>query len=131
MKYITNLFLGIEHNAREFFERFPYIQAFTTGVGVVLFWRGIWGYMDKVKLDSILSIVLGSILLIITGLFLHTFVGNAIIIKHVETDQRTDIITKREMFKVEAEVHEEEITLSELSESIKNLEEKIDKLFHK
>lgn len=131
MKHITNIFLQIEHNAREFFEKFPYIQAFLAGVGVVMFWRGVWEIMDQMNLDPILSISIGSLLLGAMGLFLHTFVGNAIIIKHVETDQSLDRVTKREIFKVEAEVHEEEITLSQLSEILKKLEEKIDNINNK
>jgi hypothetical protein len=131
MKHITNIFLQIEHNAREFFEQFPYIQAFFAGVGFVLFWRGVWEIMDQMNLDPILSIVIGSLLLGAIGLFLHTFVGNAIIIKHVEIDKSMDRVTKREMFKVEAEVHEEEVTLSELSLALKRLEEKIDAMHNK
>jgi hypothetical protein len=83
------------------------------------------------NLDPILSIVIGSLLLGAIGLFLHTFVGNAIIIKHVEIDKSMDRVTKREMFKVEAEVHEEEVTLSELSLALKRLEEKIDAMHNK
>lgn len=123
MKYVTNIFLQIEERARTYFERFPFAHAFLGGIGVVLFWRGVWEIADRMHIDPIISIVVGSLLLGAIGLFLHTFVGNAIIIKNVEKDKRMTTKAEHEIASVEKDVKKEEVTLEQLSAKIDRLEQ--------
>ncbi len=123
MKYVTNIFLRIEERARTYFERFPFAHAFLGGIGVVLFWRGVWEIADRMRIDPIVSIVVGSLLLGCIGLFLHTFVGNAIIIKNVEKDKRMTKKAEHEIAAVEKDVKKEEVTLDQLSAKIDRLEQ--------
>lgn len=125
MKYFTNIFLRIEEKARAYFERFPFAHAFLGGVGVVLFWRGVWEIADRMHIDPIASIGLGSLLLGAIGLFLHTFVGNAIIIKNVEKDKRLTKKAQHGIVAVEQNIKQEEVTLNQLSEKIDRLEKVI------
>jgi dolichyl-phosphate-mannose--protein O-mannosyl transferase len=130
MKYFTNIFLQIEERARTYFERFPFIHAFLGGVGVVLFWRGIWDLADRFKIDPIMSLAVGCLLLGAIGLFIHTFVGNAIIIKNVEKDKQMTKKAEHEIILIEQDVKKEEITLSHLSERINSLEKAITTLIN-
>lgn len=123
MQYVTNIFLQIEERARTYFERIPFVHAFLGGVGVVLFWRGVWEIADRMRIDPIASIVIGSLLLGAIGLFLHTFVGNAIIIKNVEKDKRMTKKAEHEIASVEKDVKKEEVTLDQLSAKIDRLEQ--------
>ncbi len=125
MKYVTNIFLKIEERARTYFERVPFLHAFLGGVGVVLFWRGVWEIADRMRIDPIVSIIVGSLLLGSIGLFLHTFVGNAIIIKNVEKDKRMTTKAEHEIASVEKDVKREEVTLGQLSAKIDRLEQVI------
>jgi hypothetical protein len=128
MKYVTNIFLRIEERARTYFERVPFLHAFLGGVGVVLFWRGVWEIADRIKIDPIVSIVVGSLLLGAIGLFLHTFVGNAIIIKNVEKDKRMTTRAEHEIAVVEKDIKQEGATLEQLSAKIDRLEQVVREL---
>ena len=125
MRKLTNAFLKLEEKARIRFEKFPFFHAFLAGVGVVLFWRGVWETSDHLGINSIWSIILGSLLLIILGLFLQTFVGNTIIIKKVEGEKKTE---QKDIKKVEQEVSVEEITLEVLAKKLESIETKIENL---
>ncbi|MFA6274416.1 MAG: hypothetical protein WC662_04615 [Candidatus Paceibacterota bacterium] len=131
MKYFTNLFLKIESKARSYFEHFPFLHAFLAGVGVILFWRGVWEVADAWGIHYWWSILLGGVLLIVIGLFVHTFIGNAIIIKNVESEKRIDLKTKTDIEKVEKEMVEEEITLSHLAKKLESIEAKLESLSKK
>jgi hypothetical protein len=128
MKYVTNIFLRIEERARTYFERVPFLHAFLGGVGVVLFWRGVWEVADRIQIDPIVSIVVGSLLLGAIGLFLHTFVGNAIIIKNVEKDKRMTTRAEHEIAVVEKDIKQEGATLEQLSAKIDRLEQVVREL---
>jgi hypothetical protein len=128
MKYVTNIFLRIEERARTYFERVPFLHAFLGGVGVVLFWRGVWEVADRIQIDPIVSIVVGSLLLGAIGLFLHTFVGNAIIIKNVEKDKRMTTRAEHEIAAVEKDIKQEGATIDQLSAKIDQLEQVVREL---
>lgn len=126
--HVTNTLLSIEESARKFFERFPFSHAFIAGVGVILFWRGVWEIADIIKLDPIASVLLGIILLGGIGLFIQTFVGNAIIIKNVKKEEQLEKQTERKVEQVEQEISTEEVNISKLTEKIDELSKKIDLL---
>ena len=121
MNYFTNKFLKIEDNARKYFEKYPFTHAFLAGIGVIFFWRGAWEVADIFGLGPIGSILVGCLILFGVGLFVQTFVGNAIIIKSVEKEKRAEQQTERE-------VKEEEVTLVFLAKKLEKIEEKVDSL---
>lgn len=122
---MRNIFLNIEAKARKYFEPFPFIHAFLAGVGVILFWRGAWELADIYQLDPILSVVVGVIILGGIGLFVQTFVGNAIIIKNVNSEINLERSTKQ---KFEKEILKEEITLEHLSNKLDVVMNKLQEL---
>jgi len=128
MILFTKRLLKIENQARNFFENFPFIHAFLAGIGVVLFWRGVWETADSMKLNSELSIIIGVLILGGIGLFLQTFVGNTIIIKNVEKEQKMEQSIKSEIEKTHQDTESEEVTLVQLAQNIEMLNVKIDKL---
>jgi len=134
MKYVnflTNVLLDVEEQARKYFERTPFIHAFLAGVGVILFWRGAWEIADIFGLGPLGSMALGSLLLGGVGLFVQTFVGNAIIIKKVEMEKQTEEKTEKDVTVVKREVREEESTLSHLMKKLEAIEKKVDSLSQK
>lgn len=85
----------------------PLVYAFIGGVGVVLFWRGVWHTMDYFMLlaqssvahtsidltanlwwDGPLSLVLGSLILLSTSAFVFSLIGNEIIITGLQAEKR-------------------------------------------
>lgn len=123
MRYFTNAFLSVEDKARTFFERYPFLHAFLAGVGVILFWRGVWEIADHYHLNPVVSVVAGVILLMLIGLFIQTFVGNAIIIKSVTHSATVD---KKILHEIESEVVGEEVTLLTLNKKIDALAKKFE-----
>lgn len=125
---MRNIFLNIEAKARKYFEPFPFIHAFLAGVGVILFWRGAWELADIYQLDPILSVVVGVIILGGIGLFVQTFVGNAIIIKNVNNEIKLEKSNKQQAEKFQTEIVKEEITLEHLSNKLDIVMNKLQEL---
>jgi len=123
MKSITKILLNAEESARLYFEKTPFIQAFLAGIGVIIFWRGIWEWLDMNQVSPVTSVVIGSLILLCVGVFVQTFIGNTIIIKNVEQEERFE---KKAIKQMEGEVDSEEVTLSSLSAQLDELARKID-----
>lgn len=113
MRPITKTFLRIEERARRFFEKLPFVQAFLAGIGVIIFWRGIWELLDRNNVSPIVSVVVGSLILGGVGVFVQTFIGNTIIIREVKQEEK---IEKKAMEKIEETVPEP--TLAEISKKL-------------
>ncbi len=128
MRYFTNFFLKKEEKSRNYFENSPFFHAFLAGIGVVLFWRGVWEIADLLKLNPFISIILGIIILITIGLFLQTFVGNTIIIKKVDIEHQMDNKTKKDLEKVKKEINSEEVNLSLINNKLEKIEIQISDL---
>ena len=124
MRPNTNIFVAIEDRARRFFERTPFLQAFLAGIGVIIFWRGVWEWCDQSGISPVASIIIGGLILIVVGVFVQTFIGNTLIIKEVKQEEK---IEKSAIHKMEGEVGTEEITLVDLSKKLDQLIEKIEK----
>ncbi|OGI83889.1 hypothetical protein A2903_00935 [Candidatus Nomurabacteria bacterium RIFCSPLOWO2_01_FULL_33_17] len=123
---MKNIFLHIEDRARKYFEQFPFTHALLAGIGVILFWRGVWEIADINRLSPIASVIIGIILLGGIGLFVHTFVGNAIIIKSIKHEIDIEKENKAEVTQVEKDIKRDEITLDHLSNKLDSLIKKID-----
>jgi hypothetical protein len=128
MKYFTNKMLQIEERARKYFERLPFTHAFIAGVGMTLVWRGVWMVADEFNIGGLFSIILGVVTLGAIGLFVQTFVGNAIIIKKVDVEKDIEKRQEKEIEQVEKEIKKEGISLEILNQKLENLNSKIDKL---
>lgn len=108
IKSTCNFFDRIEDSLRRFLSRRPILYAFVAGVGVVLFWRGVWHFndflveyyskqysvnfgIDAVGLpwwDGPLSFLLGSLILLMTGPFVSSFLGNELIISGIKGEKK-------------------------------------------
>lgn len=110
MKQVGNFFDKMEDRIRGFLSRHPVLYAFVAGMGVVFFWRGVWHTTDFVSqyiidwhsscpstdlvflikvctieniaypLDGLISLVLGSVILLASGVFVSELLGKEIII---------------------------------------------------
>lgn len=121
MRHITNTLLKIEERARVYFEKIPFIHAFLAGIGVIIFWRGVWELLDRLGVSPVESILLGSLILGGVGVFIQTFLGNTLIIKNVAKEEREE----KEILKVVGtEMMEEEIALQEIAQKVNQLIQK-------
>ena len=97
----------------------PILYAFIGGTGIILFWRGIWHIADEANLSSIISMIIGSSILIITGVFVSEFIGNRLIISGLIGEKK---LTTKE----EGEIETEESQIKNLQNTLTRLEKKLD-----
>lgn len=132
MKFIILFFDKLEDKVRAFFSRRPIVYAFLTGIGIVMFWRGVWHTNDFLAhiytswvpgvgidlqgalwWDGPLSFVIGSFILLISGTFVYEFIGSEFIISGLKKEKKVAKQTESEV-KVEA---------AEIAELIKDVKE--------
>lgn len=121
MKAIVRFFDRAEDKIRGALSHYPIIYGFLGGIGVVLFWRGVWHISDEANLGSVASVVLGSIILLITGVFVSTFIGNKVIISGLAGE-------KKFSEKTAEEIREEEHKIDDLKASLDRVEKKLAEL---
>lgn len=130
---IINFFDKLEDKIRGLLSHFPIIYAFIGGVGVVLFWRGVWHTADAISAtfvfqaadtidmpslwDGLISIAASLIFLLPSGLFVSHFIGNEIIISGLRGEKKLAEKTEKEL-KTEtgaiAEIHEHVIEIRDM-----------------
>lgn len=107
MKQLIKFFDKLEDRIRYRLSRFPIFYAFLGGIGIVVFWRGVWHSADALMeywangqssdtmslsglpwWDGPLSIAVGACLLLISGIFVSNFIGNEIIISGLRGEKK-------------------------------------------
>lgn len=141
MKEIIRFFDKLEDKVRGRLAHFPITYAFVGAAGIVIFWRGVWHTMDFLMewvfvihqeqlttdlarlpwWDGPLSIIIGSILLLISGLFVSNFIGNEIIISGLRGE-------KKLAEKTEDEVKIEVGAIAEIKEEVQKISKRLEKM---
>ena len=115
-KKIYTFFDKLEDKIRARLTHFPLIYALIGSIGIVLIWRGIWVIADNLYMPGWVSLFLGVVITVMTGLFVSFFIGENIIISGLNKEKRTDE-------KTEEEIHKERATLVEIEKEIRKIEE--------
>lgn len=135
MKSILRFFDKLEDRMRGRLSHFPLFYAFIAGVGVVLFWRGVWHTTDFITayalgqasfslvelVDGLLSFVVGTMILLVTGVYVSAFIGNRLIITGLSGEKKLAEKTKDEIVTEGDEI-------KKLQKSIENIENEITKI---
>ncbi|MFA5095302.1 MAG: hypothetical protein WC447_01410 [Candidatus Paceibacterota bacterium] len=140
MKSIINFFDKLEDKIRGRLSHYPILYAFIGGVGIVAFWRGVWHTADLISeiifsfqtngsvnlgalpwWDGPLSIIVGGILLLSTGLFVFGFIGSEAIISGLKGE-------KRLAEKTQEEVKAEAGAIKEIKEEVKEISRHLDEI---
>lgn len=141
---IYKFFDKLEDKVRHWMSHRPIFYGFVGGAGIVLFWRGVWYTADMLyalawawpnslnaldpysALDGPISILVGAVMLLMTGIFVSSFIGNEIIITGLtgksKTYEKTELEFKTEAF-TKAESQRELRTVARRLEAI---EKKLD-----
>lgn len=116
---IFKFFDKLEDKTRSKLSRSPLLYALLGGVGIVLFWRGVWHLADDFSINPIISMAIGAIILLLTGVFVSAFIGNSLIISGLSGD-------KKLAEKTADEVETEETKIRRIQNTLNRLEEKLD-----
>ena len=119
IKKIVKFFDKLEGRVRGKLSHRPILYALIVGIGVVLFWRGIWHTADDINIGSVISMIVGAIILLITGVFVSSFIGSRLIISGLIGEKK---LTEKE----EVEIETEETRLKNLQNTLNRLEKKLD-----
>lgn len=87
----------LEDKTRAYLSKRAMAYAFLGGIGVVLFWRGVWHMADDFGLSSFGSVVVGIVILLVTGLFVSALIGDQVIISGLRGEKKVTEKTKEEL----------------------------------
>ena len=130
LKKIIQFFDKLEDKVRGKLSHAPILYAFVGGVGVVLFWRGVWHTADILQskggvLGFIfyepINLLLVIAVLLATGLFVSYFIGDTILISGLRKE-------KKMHEKTEKEIQEEEATLNDIKKVVNELKNEVDEI---
>ncbi len=117
----------LEDKIRGKLSHWPIIYAFIGGVGIVLFWRGVWLTADMFNLNGPFSIIISLVILLFTGLFVSFFIGHYIILSGLKQEKKIEEKEEAEI-KIELDLQRAQMNaLIEIKERIKKIEENINK----
>ena len=85
---------------------------------MVLFWRGVWHTADDLNVSSLISLIIGTAVLLMTGVFVSAFIGNRLIISGLIGEKK---LTEKE----EAEIATEEAQLKNLKDTLNRVEKQV------
>jgi len=109
----------LEDRIRKALSKRPIAYTFIGGVGIVLFWRGVWLVADDFEfMTGYVSILISTVILLLTGLFVSFFIGDELIIAGLKEEKKISE-------KTEEEINNEEMTLQELKKEIRLLSQKL------
>lgn len=117
---INHFFDKLEDKVRGRLSHHPLIYSFIGGVGIVLFWKGVWETAEYYpSLFGVPSLLLGVLIILPTGLFVSFFIGDNIILSGLKHE-------KKLAEKTEAELRAETIDLKILIARLDSIEKKLD-----
>jgi len=137
MKFIDFLFVffdKVEDHVRGALAKHLFTYTFIGGIGVVLFWRGIWhmadvleasGGVSRVLFSPLGSTILGIIILLSTGLFVSIFLGESIIMSGIKREARVIGKTIGDVESEKSEVEQSLGMISDVEKEVKKLETKV------
>lgn len=127
MERIIKFFDRLEIQIRGKLSHYPVLYAFIGGVGIVLFWRGVWHTADDMNMGSILSLLIGFLILIVTGVFVAEFIGNKLIISGLVGEKKLETKEEGVMETEESQLKNLQNTLNRVEKKLSDLEGEVEK----
>ncbi|MDE2019467.1 MAG: hypothetical protein KGJ13_03910 [Patescibacteria group bacterium] len=121
----------------------PLLYALVGGVGVVLFWRGVWHMTDFLALtllssrdavtsidwaqgiDSLLSFAFGTFLLLSTGLFISELLSGEVLLGKIKKEETTAEETEETVEKESSEIPRIEREVRHIAREVQQLEKDV------
>ncbi len=147
-KSLYNFGDKLEDKVRGFLSHFPIAYALIGAIGIVIFWRGVWHTVDYLMLsisawhagtstidinsgawwDGPLSFVVGSLLLLMTGVFVSNFIGNEILISGLKKEKKLAEKTEEEVRTEEERIASVRNQVALISSQMSGLKAELDQI---
>lgn len=119
----------IEYKIRGFLSRNPVLYAAVAGIGVILVWRGVWHTADTIPAFSgPISFVVGCIILLVTGAFVSSFVGNRVIRAGLAGEKK---LSEKMGKEIETEISEENTEMKDIRKTLSHIEQELGEIAKK
>jgi hypothetical protein len=126
MKSIIRFFDLLEDKIRARLSHYPLLYALIGGIGVILYWRGVWHFADEfVFLTGPVSAVIGAIILGLTGILVSAFIGNKIIIAGIRGEKKMEEKTREEILAEGSSLGEIEAALTHIEDDIAEIKKEL------
>ncbi len=127
MRKVIRFFDVLEDKIRGKLSHHPLFYAFISGVGVVLFWRGVWHTADQIPYLQIgvVSLLVGTVILLLIGVFVSDFIGNRILLSGLRGEKKLTEKTQEEIKEEDAGINKIEDSILKIEEEIKEIQEEI------
>lgn len=126
IKIIITFFDKLEDRVRAHLSRRPILYAFIGAVGIILLWKGIWETAEYYPiLDGPGSIILGTAILLASGLLVSFFIGDTIIISGLKREKKIADKTEKEVRTEEDVLVDVERKLAALERQVGEIQDKI------
>jgi hypothetical protein len=131
-------FRRFELRTQNYLSHYPRFYALIVGIGIVLFWRGVWHSADHIHTiinylnsdssmalylaswwDGPLSFIIGITILYVTGAFTSSFIGNELILSGLRGEKRLNERT-------EADLKDEVSAISDIKEELMEISKKLE-----
>ena len=121
-KTTVHFFDKLEDHIRVGLSHWPIAYSLIGGVGVVLFWKGVWETAEYYpSLFGPVSFLIGLIIMLSTGLLVSFFIGDSIILSGLKHE-------KKLVEKTESEVRSEKNNMDYVVLRLEAIEQKLDSL---
>ncbi len=127
LRKVLHFFRRGDDHIRSWLGHRPVLYALVGGVGVVLFWKGVW---ETAELAPVLfgpgSIITGVAMLMVTGLLISVFLGDRMILTDVLGEER--LVKQEEQLaeKTEREVRSEKTTTDYILHKIDKIDAELE-----
>lgn len=128
MRKVLKFFDSLEDRIRGHLSHYPIVYALIVGVGVILFWRGVWHTADEWSfLTGPVSLVIGLVILGLTGVLVSAFIGNRLILAGLKGEKKLEEKTQKEIEEEELKIEDVETTLHKIEEELSEIREELKK----
>ncbi len=126
MQKIIKFFDKFEDRVRAFLSHKPIFYAFFGGVGMVLFWKGVWETAEFFPiLDGVGSIIVSVLILLTTGLFVSAFIGDSILVAGLKSQKKIAEKTEEDLAHEETDIVRIHKKIQQIDSDIKEIKELI------
>ena len=127
-KNVDKFFDHLEDGVRHHLSHYPIVYAFIAGVGIVLFWRGVWHTADLFAfMTGPVSTIIGALILLAVGMFVSFFIGDSIIIAGIKREKKLAEKTEGDIETEKEELDEVRGMVQEVEDEVEEIKDILDK----